>query len=253
MRIWLAVLCLVACKRDRVEQPAPPPAVHIRRLSPVIGERLTYHVSSDIKLVLSDGANQLEAIEKTDIEATEVIGAVQSGVVRERTITFVKFQHQPLGATAPLADVVTGKTYRWTGTPDPAWSDAERQAIAAYVRRDTGEPDLATYTLTDKDFTRGVAWKIPSDEPAPFLRGKHAGASITLDAIENDAAMFRVSQIVVLDLGNTHIPLQLSGGVTMNIGTARIETIALDGHVTDGQAPIREAHMTSLQTFTYAR
>ena len=253
MRILIAVALLVACKRDHVEKPVAPPSVYIRRLSPVIGERLTYHVTTDIKLVVGDATNRLEAIEKTDIEANEVIAAVDGGVVRARDITFVSFAHQPLGADTPLADVVTGTTYRWTGAPDPAWSDGERLAIAAYVRRDTGAPDLATFTLTDREFTRGQPYKIPTDEPAPFLRGSHAGASITLDTIEGSRAMFRIAQVAVLDLGKTHKLLQLSGGITMNIGTARIETIALDGHETAGDGAILEAHMTSLQTFTYAR
>ncbi|MBA3502316.1 MAG: hypothetical protein M4D80_19570 [Myxococcota bacterium] len=255
MRIWIVVVaCLVACKRDRAAQPTqPPPSVNIRRLSPVIGERIGYRVTGDIKVVLGDNTNKLEAIGTTDIEANEVITSVQNGVVRERTITFVKFQHQPLGAKQPLSDVVSGKTYRWTGTPDPAWSDDERRAIAAYVRRDTGEPDLATYTLTDRDFTRGVVWKIPPDEPAPFLRGTHEGAQVTLDAIDGAAAMFRVDQVVVLDVGDLKVPLALAGGVTMNIGTARIEMIALDGKVSTPTGTVREAQMTSRQTFTHTR
>lgn len=255
MRIWIVVVaCLVACKPDRATQPTrPPPSVEIRRLSPVIGERIGYRVTNDIRIVLGDDTNKLEAVGNTDIEANEVITLVQNGVVRERTITFVRFQHQPLGANLPLPDVVTGKTYRWTGSPDPAWSDDERRAIAAYARRDTGEPDLATYTLTDREFTRGEAWKIPADEPAPFLRGMHEGASITLDVIDGDVAMFRVDQVVVLDVGEVKVPLALTGGVTMNIGTARIEMIALDGKVSAPTGTVREAQMTSRQTFTYAR
>lgn len=246
-------MCLVACKRDRVEQPAtPPPAVHIRRLSPVIGERIGYRISSNLKLVLAKGEHRLEAGEQTDIEANEVIEAVQDGIVRARTITFVKFVHQPLGADAPLPDVVSGKTYRWTGTPDPAWTDAERRAISHYARRDTGQPDLATFALTDRDFTRGEAYMIPTDQPAPFLRGTHGGASIKLDTIENDVAVFRITQVVALELDAIKAALALEGGVTMNIGTARIESIALEGHVTPGPEQI-EAHMTSLQTFTYGR
>lgn len=253
MRLLLIVLALVACKPDRVDKPAPPPAVFIKRLSPVIGERLAYHVTSELRLVLSDGTNTLAATERTDIAADEVIESVENEVATERRITFRSVVHQPLGAGAPIADSVTGKTYRWSGKPDPAWSDGERALIAAYVRRDTGEPDIVTHVLTNHDFVRGEVVTIPADQPAPFARGLHGEATIKLDAFEGDLARFAITQVVLLDVRGEKVPITLHGGVTMSVGMARVMEIVVEGHITEPRGPVKEAHMTSLQSFAYQR
>jgi len=254
VRFALVILVtLVACKRDRVDKPAPPPAANIRRLSPVIGERLSYRVTSELRLVLTDGTTTLAAGETIDIAADEVITAVQNEVATERQITFRSFKHQPLGAAAPVDDVVTGKTYRWVGRPDLAWSEAERAALAAYARRDTGEPDIVAHTLTDRDFVRGEVSTIPADQPAPFARGLHGEATIKLDALDGDLARFAITQVLLLDVRDQKIPITLHGGVTMSIGTARVTEIVVEGHITEPIGPVKEAHMTSLQSFVYQR
>jgi len=244
------LLALVACKRDRVDKPAPPPAIFIKRLSPVIGERLSYQTQSELRLVLGNGTDTLAATEKLDANAEEVITAVQNGVATERTFTFRMLRHQPLGGDVS-AEVGTGKTFRWVGKPDPAWSDAERAAIAAYARRDTGEPDLVTYALTDRDFVRGEVVTIPADQPAPFARGLHGEATIKLDSVEGDQARFAITQVVILDVRDQKIPITLHGGVTMSIGKARVTEIVVEGHITTPQGPLQQAHMTSLQSFVY--
>lgn len=252
MRSWIPIaLCLVACKRDHAERPAPPPpSVHVRRLSPVIGERFVYRIDQALRLVLSDGTATLAAEEQTAAEAEETITAVAGGVATERTIRFLHFIHRPLGAEQPLEDVVTGKTFRWPAT---GISDAERAALAAYVRRDTGEPDLATYLFTDRDFERGVPWSIPADQPAPFARGLHAGTTITLVDLDGGTALFDVTQIMLLELRGERVPITLNGRVTVDVGRARVVAIDVDGHVTEPTGPVREAHMTSHQAFTYAQ
>ena len=251
MRRLLIVLALVACKRDRVDKPTPPPAVYIKRLSPVIGERLSYQTTSEIRLVLTDGTSTFAATEKLDANAAEVISAVENEVATARDITFRSFRHQPLGASEPAADVVSGKTYRWTGKPDPTWSEAERAALAAYARRDTGEPDIVTHALTERDFVRGEVFTIPADQPAPFARGLHGEATIKLDAIEGDLAHFAITQVVLLDVREQKIPITLHGGVTMSIGKARVTEIVVEGHITTPTGPIAAADMTSVQSFVY--
>jgi len=246
-------LAVVACRRDRAAKPTPPPAVQILRLSPVLGERFTYDISHELKLVLTDGTTTLAATEKLDAQAEEIITAVRNGIATERTIRFTRFVHQPLGSDKPLDDVVSGKTYRWTGTPSAEPSEPERAALQAYVRRDTGEPDLVTHLLTNRDFERGVPWDIPPDQPAPFARGLHAGASITLSEIDQTLAVFAISQVMVLELRGQRVPITLNGHVMMDIGTARIAQIAVEGHIRERTGPVQEAHMTSIQTFTYMR
>ena len=246
----LLIVALAACKRDRPAKPTPPPAVYIRRLSPVIGERFVYTIDQELKLVLTDGTSTLAATENTAAEAEEIITAVQNDVATERTIRFVSFMHRPLGADAPLADVVTGKTYRWPATQI---TDAERAALTAYARPDTGAPDLAAYLLTDRDFERGVTVKIPADQPAPFVGGIHDGASITLTEITGSVARFAIQQVRVLQVRDSRIRITLEGTIEMNVATARVERIAVEGHITQPTGPVQEAHMTSLQTFTFAR
>jgi len=254
VRIWIVLaLAVVACRRDRPVKPTPPPAVQILRLSPVIGERFTYDISQELKLVLTDGTTTLAATEKLDAQAEEIVTAVQNSVVMEREIRFTRFVHQPLGSEKPLDDVVTGKTYRWTGTPSSELSGPERAALQAYARRDTGEPDLVAHLLTNREFERGVPWNIPPDQPAPFARGLHAGASITLFEIDRSLAVFTITQVMVLELRGERVPITLHGHVMMDIGTARIAQIAVEGHITERTGPVQEAHMTSVQTFTYAR
>jgi hypothetical protein len=248
--LLLIVVALTACRRDRPAQPTPPPVVHIRRLSPVIGERFVYSIDQQLKLVLSDGTTTLAAAEATVAEAEETITAVQDQIATERSIRFLAFMHQPLGAEVPIGDAVTGKTFRWPATQV---SDAERAALTAYARPDTGAPDLAAYLLTDRDFERGVTIEIPADEPAPFVGGVHDGASITLTEIAGSIARFAIRQVRVLQVRDSRIRITLDGSIEMNIATARVERIAVEGHITQPTGPVQEAHMTSLQTFTYAR
>ena len=253
MRIWLFLaIALVACGHRRDSRPNRPPGVYVRQLPPVIGERFTYHIVQQLKLVLTDGTETLAATETTDAEAEEVVTAVANGVATERTIRFLKSAHQPLGSP-PLPDLVTGKTYRWTGTPPPEISDAERTSLLAYARGDTGAPDLAAYALTDRDFVRGVAVDIPVDQPGPFAKGMHDGTSITLIALDGAIAQFAIRQVRVLQVRDSRINMTLEGTIVMNVGTARVERILVEGHITQPTGPVREAHMKSQQTFTYAR
>ena len=256
MRLLLFGLALVvACKRDRPAAPAPPASVHIRRTSPVIGERYTYSVRDDLKFVLTDGTRTLDATEQTDAQAEEIITAVRGEIATERTIRFIAFHHKPLAADTPLVAPVVGKTYRLRagGELDGVVTDDERVAIKAYARRDTGEPDLATHLFTNRDFERGVPWNIPPDHPAPFARGTHEGASITLTEIDQSLVRFAVTQVMVVEPAGQRVPITLNGSVVMDIGAARILSIDVEGHITERTGPVQEAHMTSRQTFTYPR
>lgn len=258
MRVLLLIsLVLVACRPKRPEPP--PPSVHIRRTNPVVNERFTYAVRDRLQIVLTDGTNTIEAVEETDSQAEEVITAVRGWIVMERTVRFIAFHHKPLTAETPLVAPVVGKTYRIgpnrayaTSTGD-AVSDQERAALEAFVRNDTGEPDLATHLLTERDFTRGVPWEIPQDHPAPFARGMHAGASITFAEMAGTKVRFDVTQIRILELAGQQVPITLQGTVVMDIGTARIQTIDVEGHIAAPTGPVKEAHLTSQQTFTYPR
>jgi hypothetical protein len=238
VRVLLLIsILLVACKPKR--PPPPPPSVHIRRTNPVVGERFTYAIKDNLKIVMTDGTNTLEAIEENDSQAEEVITGVRGFTVTDRTVRFIAFHHRPLTADAPLAASVVGKTYR---------VGPNRTFL-----RGTGEPDLATHLLTDRDFTKGVPWQIPEDQPAPFARGQHAGASITFSEMAGTKVRFDVEQIRVLELAGQKIPITLKGTVVMDIGTARIETIDIEGHITEPKGPVKEAHLVSQQTFTYPR
>jgi len=231
--------------------------VRIARLSPVIGERFIYTMQDSLELVLTDGTNTAAAGETTTAEAEEIVEAVQNGVATQRSIRFIAFQHQPLMSDKPLETPVVGKTYRvrWNGQRvyDGNVSDAERTALDAYVRHDTGEPDMPTFMLTERDFTRGVPWEIPADQPAPFARGLHERASITLTEIDRSLARFAIEQVMILELRDEKVPITLRGTIVMDIASARITSVDVEGHITERTGPVQEAHMTSHQTFTYPR
>jgi hypothetical protein len=258
VRVLLLIsLLLVACKPKR--PPPPPPSVHIRRTSPIVNERFTYAIKDSLKIVMTDGTNTLDAIEENDSQAEEVITGVRGFTVTDRTVRFIAFHHKPLTAEAPLDVAVVGKTYRVgpnraysTSTGAPVTAD-ERAALDAFVRDDTGALDLVLDLLTDRSFTKGVPWRISEDQPAPFARGLHAGASITFSEMANTKVRFDVEQIRVLELANAKIPITLKGVVVIDIGTARIDTIDIEGHIIEPTGPVKEAHLVSQQTFTYPR
>ncbi len=249
-----ALLVIAICACHRPAKPVPPPAVTIRRTQPVIGERFVYALHDRLTLAITDGTTTLAATEENDTEAEEIIEAVQNGVAMQRSVRFITFRHKPLASETPLDAPVVGKTYRvraegGTRVFDGELTAAERTALEAYVRPDTGQPDLPTELLTERDFTRGVAWNIPADQPAPFVRGVHHGASITLTAIDGSLARFAITQqIVVAD-----VPLALNGTVVMDIATARIQSIDLEGHIAQPTGKVVEARLESHQTFTYPR
>jgi hypothetical protein len=257
--IWLVLL--VACHRP--ERPVPKQGVNIQRLPPVIDERFTYSSSGEIALMLTDGTKTVDLVEKTLMTATETVTAVQNGVATQREIRFHDFRYQPLGGEPLDAKLVADKTYRWDGQAatrvdanEPV-SEAELAAIKAYVRRDTGEPDLATWLLTDRDFVAGEPWKIPPEEPAPFAHGKHAGTSITFVALSNDegrpTAAFDISQILVLEPAGQRVPITLNGRIVVDIGRARITSIDVEGDIRERTGPVEAAHMQTHQQFDYPR
>lgn len=260
--IWLVLLAF-ACHRDRAERPAPKQAVNIKRLPPALGERFTYLVTSDLTLALTDGTRVLELAEHTNTNATEVVTAVQNDVATERTIRFQWYEHRPLGGEAIDGKLVLDKTYRWNGKvakrddADVPVSVEELEAIEAYARGDTGQPDLAAWLLTDREFVQGEPWTIPEDQPAPFAHGKHAGTTITLATLADrdlrPTAIFDITQVLVLQPANQKVPITLAGRIVVDIGLARILSIDIDGEIRERTGPVERAHMQSHQEFKFVR
>jgi hypothetical protein len=260
VRCWWIVVLAIGCHHP--ERPAPKQGVNIKRLPPVLDEMFMYTISEDVALMLTDGAKTVDLSEQTQATASEVILAVRNGVAAERRIHFHDFRYRPLGGE-PLDDkLVADKTYRWDGTTATTESNApvsteELTAIKAYVRRDTGEPDLATWLLTDRDFVMNEPWRIPPEEPAPFAHGKHAGTTITFVSFgERDGrptAAFDISQILVLEPAGQQVPITLNGQILVDIGRARILSVVVEGDIRERTGPVEAAHMKTHQQFDYPR
>ena len=254
MRCLLLLLVLASCKRDHV-RPVPKQAVFVKRLPPVVGETFDYAIDDKLEISLVDDTRTLELSESIGASAREVVTRVERDVAMERTIQFERFAYRPLGATAE-SSILAGKTYRWDGKAASASSD-ELAALKAYARRDTGEPDVAIYLLTERDFVEGEPWTIAADQPAPFAHGKHDGTKVTFVELANRAgaphAVFDIEQRLILEPMGQRVPIDLHGRIAVDIGRARIVSIDVDGAITERTGPVAKAHVESHQQFIFDR